>query len=234
MWRLNLIFLFILSTSVVAQTFESGNNRVELVELYTSEGCSSCPPAESWISDLETHPQLFKEFIPVAFHVDYWNYLGWRDKFSKSEFSQRQKRFKSQKLISRVYTPEFVVSGEEWYGWFRGQKSWPKNNTEVGNLKVKIDKQKFFAEYDGDVKDLVLNVSVLGFDFKRDISAGENSGRTLIQDFVVLELDQHKDGLDTWLSLPSSQEKTDKLAYVFWLEEKHDQTPIQATGGFVM
>src|SRR6478609_4849122 len=57
--------------------FQSGTNRTSLLELYSSEGCSSCPPAEKWLSKLKGNPLLWKETVPVAFHVDYWDYLGW-------------------------------------------------------------------------------------------------------------------------------------------------------------
>ena len=64
--------------------FESEQQRVNLLELYTSEGCSSCPPAEAWLATLLDHPQLWEQLVPVVFHVDYWNQLGWEDPFSNS------------------------------------------------------------------------------------------------------------------------------------------------------
>src|SRR5579862_2415659 len=73
--------------------FQSSERQVALVELYTSEGCSSCPPAESWLSGLKEKPGLWSEFVPVAFHVDYWNSLGWRDKWSSQQYSDRQRDY---------------------------------------------------------------------------------------------------------------------------------------------
>jgi len=64
------------------KTFESGDTQNSLIELFTSEGCSSCPPADAWISQLKESPDLWKKIVPVAFHVDYWNNLGWRDRFA--------------------------------------------------------------------------------------------------------------------------------------------------------
>ena len=64
--------------------FHSAPKRTALLELYTSEGCSSCPPAEAWLSRLEYSPRLWRDFVPVAFHVDYWNYLGWKDNWSQA------------------------------------------------------------------------------------------------------------------------------------------------------
>ena len=67
------------------KTFESGPQRTHLLELFTSEGCSSCPPAEAWLSKLKADPRLWKDFVPLAFHVDYWDHLGWRDPFAAKE-----------------------------------------------------------------------------------------------------------------------------------------------------
>src|SRR4029077_9083235 len=64
------------------KTFESGDTQSSLIELFTSEGCSSCPPAEKWLSALKSSSDLWKKAVPVAFHVDYWDHLGWRDRFA--------------------------------------------------------------------------------------------------------------------------------------------------------
>ena len=72
------------TTHVLAEeaSFRSGPQPVWLLELFTSEGCSSCPPAEKWLGALREDPRLWHEFVPVAWHVDYWDRLGWRDRFS--------------------------------------------------------------------------------------------------------------------------------------------------------
>src|SRR5882757_7056938 len=74
-------------------TFQSTQERTALLELYTSEGCSSCPPAETWLSGLQDSPRLWKDFAPVAFHVDYWDYLGWKDAWSDAAFAERQRAY---------------------------------------------------------------------------------------------------------------------------------------------
>ena len=83
----------------------SPETRVNVLELYTSEGCSSCPPADKYISELKSHPGLWTSLIPVAFHVDYWNYIGWEDRFSSPEYSARQRRYARSKNLKTVYTP---------------------------------------------------------------------------------------------------------------------------------
>src|SRR5210317_1284191 len=94
--------------------FSSGDRRVTLLELYTSQGCSSCPPAESWLNRFTDDDRLWKQVVPVAFHVDYWDYLGWRDPYALPQYSDRQRRYRSKGKVSAVYTPGFVVNGGEW------------------------------------------------------------------------------------------------------------------------
>lgn len=82
-----LLFTLLFTTTQLAAAgleLTSGKQQTTLVELYTSQGCSSCPPAERWLSSLQNDPRLWKELIPVAFHVDYWNYLGWNDQIGRA------------------------------------------------------------------------------------------------------------------------------------------------------
>src|SRR5450432_3473856 len=92
-------------------TFESNETPAVLVELFTSEGCSSCPPADTWLSRLKTSLKLWKSYVPVAYHVDYWNRLGWTDRFSSAEFTARQHRYAAVWQGNSVYTQEVAVKG---------------------------------------------------------------------------------------------------------------------------
>ena len=117
-WRILFALASIILASAIAcgdqLRFESGEKRVALVELFTSEGCSSCPPAERTLSKLTTHPSLWKTFVPVAFHVNYWDNLGWKDRLASVEFTRRQHTYASGWRSDTVYTPEFVLNGREW------------------------------------------------------------------------------------------------------------------------
>jgi hypothetical protein len=84
-----------------------------VVELFTSEGCSSCPPADALLIKLrEQHSDDGVEIIPLGFHVDYWNRLGWRDRFSSAEYSQRQEDYATRMKLDGPYTPQMVVDGD--------------------------------------------------------------------------------------------------------------------------
>ena len=114
------------------QVFSSGEQQTRLVELYTSEGCSSCPPADRWLTRFKTRPDLWTVYVPVAFHVDYWNYLGWADRFSRKAHTRRQARYKRQGGVNSVYTPGFVINGYEWRGFFSGNASLPAGKDAAG------------------------------------------------------------------------------------------------------
>src|SRR5689334_18800483 len=115
MMRLAFVFaLMLVSVRAAEVTFESGPARTHLIELYTSEGCSSCPPAEAWLSKLKDEPRLWRDFVPLAFHVDYWDRLGWRDPFASKEWTARQYAYSAGWKSESVYTPGFVLDGREW------------------------------------------------------------------------------------------------------------------------
>ncbi|MFQ3324005.1 MAG: hypothetical protein ACI90U_001830 [Pseudomonadales bacterium] len=117
--------LLLLSAVTYSVEFKSGDKQVQLIELYTSEGCSSCPPADNFLTTFLDDPTLWHSRIPIAIHVDYWDYIGWQDRFASKENSARQRLHAQQGNVSQVYTPGFIVSGEEWRSWFLGDRTIP-------------------------------------------------------------------------------------------------------------
>ncbi|MDH5614701.1 MAG: DUF1223 domain-containing protein, partial [Gammaproteobacteria bacterium] len=107
------------SASAEPVTLVSGQGQKVLIELYTSEGCSSCPPAEKYLNTYRHNKELWHTYIPVAFHVDYWDYIGWKDRFASPSFSTRQRQHARERNVRSVYTPSFMVNGAGWQpGWF--------------------------------------------------------------------------------------------------------------------
>ena len=166
----------------------------KLIELYSSEGCSSCPPAESWVSKLKNTRGLWTEFFPVVFHVDYWDGLGWPDRFAQSAFTERQRNYASRFGQDSVYTPEFVVDGREWKGWFHSDQLPAAAKSSGGDLIVTVDEAAkkgavtFTPESGRASQPYNLYVALLGVDLVTDVKRGENGGRILKHDFVVLDL----------------------------------------------
>jgi hypothetical protein len=225
--------------------FKSSGSSSSLIELYSSEGCSSCPPAEEWTNRLKDAPGLWKDVCPVAVHVDYWDGLGWPDRFARPEYTQRQRDHAARLNQDSVYTPEFVVNGQEWRrGWFSGQ-ALPKEGAEKSGslaLTVNVKEKKISAEYtpggSAAATGLVLNVAVLGIGITTDVKAGENGGRQLQHDFVVLgfsstPLSAETDGAfhDSAVEIKSTVNDAPG-AIVAWVSNA-DGAILQVTGGWL-
>ncbi len=222
---------------------KSTSDSASLVELYSSEGCSSCPPAEAWIGKLKNDPGLWKNIFPVAFHVDYWDGLGWPDRFASAAYTQRQRDYAARLGQDSVYTPEFVVNGAEWRGWFDGGNipSTGKNKSGRLTLTVKKSGGEISAEYVSNAPaqpPLQLNLALLGTNVVSDIKAGENSGRTLTHDFVVLSFvstplngDKHGGFHNAPIVMKSSTSDT-PTAIVAWVTTP-DGYILQVTGGWL-
>jgi hypothetical protein len=115
-----------LATSGAAQaasamcSAHSPAHRVALVELYSSEGCNSCPPADHWLGQWKDSGAA-QSIVPLALHVDYWNNLGWTDRFSQHRFTERQQTLTGLGGGHTIYTPEIFVSGRELRSWSRSE-----------------------------------------------------------------------------------------------------------------
>ena len=219
-----------LTSPAADRVFESSPQRVHVIELFTSQGCSSCPSAEAWLSKLKAEPGLWKDFVPLAFHVDYWDRLGWRDPFAAKEWTARQYQYSTNWKAEGVYTPGFVLDGRELL-----DRTVPSPSTEKpGTLKLSVDHGKVIAEFvsiSAAMKDGDVHIATLGFDLKTKVSAGENSGRNLAQDFVVLSLANQKmsSGKTDFALNPDSRAG----AIAAWVTSSNQIEPVQAVGGWL-
>ncbi|TNF37147.1 MAG: DUF1223 domain-containing protein [Gammaproteobacteria bacterium] len=226
----------ILSLARADVHMESGVQQQIMLELYTSEGCSSCPPAEKYLNQFYQHPQLWKPFIPLTFHVDYWDYLGWRDEYAKPEYSQRQRQYAKVLSARTIYTPEFFVNGREWrFGFY--QRLPQPDVVNAGNLVVDIRGQALKASFRpiDSRTPTELNIALLGMDITSHIRAGENTGRYSQHQFVVLDHRTISGSNHRWQTLlPVMHEYVIKpTAIVVWVSELNSPIPLQAVGGFL-
>ncbi len=239
-------YLFFLTTPALSKQYSSGSKATTVIELYTSEGCSSCPPADKWLTHLKTDSGLFKNFIPIAFHVDYWNQLGWKDRFSKKAYSLRQYHHQQEDNISQVYTPGLIVNNKEWRGLLNGKKRWSNKPMNVGVLKVDHDPHtdqlsvSFTPTAIIEGQKLRVNIAVLGMNLSTDVKLGENIGRKLRHDFVVLSHTQNNVSIinnqiqGMQIAMPElSDSGEDQKALVVWVSDPKSQKIIQATGGYL-
>ncbi len=234
-----ILFAGLLASSSMAATgdtiFSSGNQKVNLVELFTSQGCYSCPPADEFLSSLNKENELWNNYVPIAFHVDYWDYIGWKDLFASKNNSMRQRLHKLQGNVKTVYTPGWVVNGKEWRGFFSG-KELPIENTPAAELNASLNGRTLDVQFkSSNEKQLTLNVAVLGVGFKTNVSAGENDNKVLQEDFVMLSHEQQNSRDNMWtIELPESiKHDATKYALAVWVHPVNDLVPLQATGGWL-
>lgn len=232
-----------ISVSAAPMQFQSSERQVALVELYTSEGCSSCPPAESWLSGLKEAPGLWRDFVPVAFHVDYWNYLGWRDQWSNKLYSDRQHDYAGVWGAENIYTPEFVLNGKEWRDW-RGLRSVPGLSGDKGGILsvTSGDANHWdvsFAPSARGTAGYEVNAALLLSVVGSDVKAGENAGRHLKHDFVVIKLVTQplilkNGGFEGAFVVPTGEKRLEgRLALAVWTSRSGRPEPVQAVGGWL-
>jgi hypothetical protein len=175
----------------------SDNKGFAVVELFTSEGCSSCPPADELVAKIEKE-SAGKPIYILAYHVDYWNRLGWKDVFSSADYSTRQGDYARYLHLQSVYTPQIVVNGKT---EFVGSEEGTLRNTIKTNLeKVSqtqlslnisaIDQGLASIKYvaGGADKNTVLQIAVLQKNAQTKVERGENGGRTLSHVQIVRKL----------------------------------------------
>lgn len=247
---ISLVSLFILNSTVSAKAFISQKSATEVIELYTSEGCSSCPPADQWLSTLKDKPETFKSLIPMAFHVDYWDYIGWQDRFAKPVYSLRQRQYINTGGVSQAYTPQMVANSNEWRGFISGQRKWVPNDKTVGVLKATVQdnadtmfvhfaphKPDYNADSQKKHRNYVLNVAILGMGLSSRVTAGENHNTTLNHDFVVLKHQKQTviaNPAQWQVAMPAIPEVGQThSAVAIWISEPESQRIIQATGGYL-
>lgn len=180
----------------------SGPTKTALIELYTSEGCSSCPPADSWLRKLPTQAYAGSKVIPLSFHVDYWDYLGWSDRFAKKQYTQRQRRVASVNRLNTIYTPQVVIDGRDFRFWFWGGRT-KSMIADITRMPARAKIELIVKKTEGNKLTATSNVMLLPQSYPKQSSvfmalyqnkltssvrSGENRGRELKHDFVVREL----------------------------------------------
>ena len=178
----------------------SGAHTTALVELYTSEGCDSCPPADRWLAALASCGHGPDRLVPIALHVDYWDYIGWKDPYAKALFSSRQRRLAQVMRAKIVYTPQVLLQGEDFRRWYapafdeavakinsrpaRARIELALDRPAGGNLPVEVHAEVFEPAHRGDAG---LYLAAYENKLVSAVASGENRGKTLMHDYVALE-----------------------------------------------
>jgi len=169
-----------------------------VIELFTSEGCSSCPPADAVIAKVEKE-SADKLIYILAFHVDYWNRLGWKDVFSSAAYSARQNQYAQWLNLSSVYTPQVVVNGRtEFVGSEEGtlrnaiKTNLAKSSStqiDINNIKINQNKAEVQYQIEGKTANSVLLLAIVQKSATTKVQRGENEGRTLAHVQIVREIE---------------------------------------------
>ena len=166
----------------------SGPGVTPVVELYTSEGCNSCPPADQWLSRLKADPGV----VALAFHVDYWDRLGWKDRFASAAYTQRQAQSQRSSGARFSYTPQVIVDGADRPEWSRANlpsslKSRPAASVELSLAREGNRFSANVAAGPGAPARLAAYWAITEQGHVSAVRAGENDGATLKHDYVVRE-----------------------------------------------
>lgn len=196
---ITLALLTVCASAAVAQTptcsTTSAAHRTALIELYTAQGCSSCPPADRWLSQLAARAPRDR-VVPVALHVSYWDYIGWQDPFARGEFDARQRALAAASQSRTVYTPGVFLQGREFAAWARGaafEEALRALGAEPARVRIALQAELAAAGVavtanasalaSARAKHLVLALVESGLATR--VRAGENRGETLSNDRVV-------------------------------------------------
>ncbi len=175
-------------------TMADSKNGFAVVELFTSEGCSSCPSADRAVAALLS--KNTSNVYILAYHVDYWNRLGWKDVFSKAEFSARQRKYASHFAASGVYTPQVIVNGAmEFVGSneskLNNSVSQSLENNKGSDLTITATKNAGTVTVDYEINEaepVLLNIALVEPEASTNVKRGENGGSTLHHVNIVREL----------------------------------------------
>lgn len=194
-----LALLHALPTGAAPCSARSSDATAVLVELYTSEGCSSCPPADRWLSGVgRTYAP--EQVVPIALHVDYWDYLGWKDPYAKRPFSQRQRTLSQLQRMALVYTPQVLLQGADFRRWatsdfdaavqrINARRARANLQLDILSLSHESMRMRARAEVSAAARlgDHALYIATYENRVESRVTAGENEGRSLSHDHVVLE-----------------------------------------------
>jgi hypothetical protein len=181
-------------------TAKSPAGTIALVELYTSEGCDSCPPADRWLSSLGPKGFAPDRVVPIALHVDYWDYIGWKDPYARQAHSARQRKMARLARAAAIYTPQVLLQGQDFRQWGSGSfdQAVSKINAQPAKARISLtldtaQKDRFDVEVAAElldkaaVDDVALYLGAYENKLVSEVKAGENRGKTLPHDFVVLQ-----------------------------------------------
>lgn len=219
-----------------SSAIKDDHKNIAVLELFTSQGCSSCPPADKLIGSYSSQEHV----IPLSFHVDYWDRLGWKDPFSSKDYSDRQRIYASA-LKSDVYTPQLVINGTvEMIGSDANKLTvalksifaeTPDASLSIRKVEEHYGKINISFDVSGQINNALLNIAVLENKTTTPVKAGENGGAILTDYNIVRDfktIDQFNEGENNLsIDLPVSLDQKNRTLVVF-IQQSHSHKIIAA------
>jgi hypothetical protein len=232
-----LFFLILTSFRSSAQSVKPIFKPFSLVEMFTSQGCSSCPPAHEIVDNIYMDPVFGgNNVLFLSFHVNYWDDLGWKDQFSKQEYTEHQRYYQDKFKQEGLYTPQFVVNGisgfsgnneprlrRELKASMLSQKRGPQQ-FEINSLSTEKNKLIFSYSALGENTDRLIQAAIISKSDTTLVNAGENANKELHSKNNVLnylQIPMRVEGSKAYLNLPSMRKKS-SLLFAVWVQSKLD------------
>ncbi len=203
---------------------------IVVLELFTSQGCSSCPSADMLLQKVKNEYQ--KEVYALSYHVDYWNYIGWKDPFSKSSYAQKQREYNIKFRNNSNYTPQLVVNGKEHFVGSSTTKMYRKiqdykerktgNEISLTNISVLDHNASFKYDLKGNLEDKNIRVLLVIDERTTEVKRGENRNRTLKNSNVVVaeKTLSAKAAGDISIEIPELVKEKDRLNLIVLVENE--------------
>lgn len=209
-----------------------------VVELFTSEGCSSCPPADRLLSSIVNSSDKSVDVLGLSFHVDYWDYIGWKDPYAQKAFTIRQRAYARRFGLRSIYTPQMVVNGKhEFVG--SSKSEWNKALVSESKLTLPITLEVSIISKTGEAivftikakesTNSLINVAIVEKDLSQEVKRGENRGKVLSHNNVVRSFDTRSfDGKPNKFTLHFPQDLKIQNASLIVYSQDNDSWQINA------
>ncbi len=238
---------FLLFSFLIHSNAYGVESRPVVIELFTSQGCSSCPPAERFLNKLLKEDNGKGEILPLAFHVDYWDNLGWKDPFSSHKNTERQKKYSKKSSSGSIYTPQIIIDGKyamvgnnirEIRRSIKKAKSEKKHPTPIifaasgGNeVEIIVNKHRVENNYSASSPAYIWLFAIKS-KTKTKITRGENRGKTMVGRNIVYNsqlLGIWNGGMTSYSINLKNYPQSDMLAVV--MQEKNNDSSLGAVKG---
>ncbi len=204
------------------------SNNIVVLELFTSQGCSSCPPADEYLNKVKSD-----KVIALSYHVDYWNYIGWNDPFSSSVYTEKQRLYGTKFNSRTIYTPQLVINGKEHVVGSNKRlvnqkiaeysKKSNSNKIVLSDLSKEESIVKFSYSIEGEFEGKYIRTILVINERKTSVKRGENRNRELVNTNIVineLRFRLEKDSGKGSIVLPEIVESSDDLSLIVIIENK--------------